>query len=48
MIDVLERGEARENVTHIVILSTSIGTMGARNGLDRDTIGWSYIPVYVY
>ena len=47
MIDVLGCGDRRENVTQTVTLSKLTGTMGAIHGLDRDTLGWSYISVCV-
>ena len=47
MIDVLGCGDARENVAQTVTLSTLNGMMGAHNGLDRDTPGWSYRPVCI-
>ena len=35
----------QENDTQTVTLSLLTGTMGAHNGLDRDTLGWSYRTV---
>ena len=45
MLDVLGRGDAKENVTQTITLSTLTVTMGANYGLDRDTLEWSYIHV---
>ena len=47
MIDVLWCGDARENDTQTVTLSKLTGTMGAHRGLDRDSLGWSYITLCV-
>ena len=46
MIDVLVCGD-RNNVTQTVTLSKFAGTMGAHHDLDRDSLGWSHIPVCV-
>ena len=47
MIGVLWCGDPREKVTQTVTFSKLNGTMGAHNGLDGDTLGWSYRPVCV-
>ena len=47
MIDVLWCGDPIVKVTQTVTLSKLNGMMGAHNGLDEDTPGWSYIPVCV-
>ena len=47
MIDMLWCRDPREKVAQNVTLSKLNGMMGAHNGLDRDTPGWSYRP-YVF
>ena len=46
MIYLLGRGYVRENDTQTVTLSKLTGTMGARRGLGRDILGWSYTPAW--
>ena len=45
MIDVLGCGDPGKKVTQTVTLSKFTGTMGAHHDVDRDSLGWSYIPV---
>ena len=47
MIDVLGLEYIREKVTQSATLSKLTVTMGARHGLGRDVLGWSYILVSV-
>ena len=47
MIDWLVCGYPRNNVTQTVTLLTFACTMGAHRDLDRDSLGWSHIPVCV-
>ena len=42
MIDVLALGDPRENVTQTATLSKLTGMMGARHGLGRYVLRWSY------
>ena len=47
MIDVLECGDPRKNVSLSVTLSKFTGPMEAHHDLDRDSLGWPYRPVGV-